>query len=145
MSRSLRFSALPAIPNTRPSRLMISWTQPSYVRPLVEQTPIPLPRPAPRIQPQTAATNDQSPHSANSEQPTKAAANDVRDTRDNPAREAKQRQADVSFIVSIRALTAVPSCKLLGRGLIAQSTAPAPQQNRPVEPGGLVDLLKKRA
>ena len=65
-----------------------------YVRPLVEQTPIPLPRPAPRIQPQTTATNDQSPHSANTEQPTKAAAKDVRDTRDNPTREAKQRRAD---------------------------------------------------
>ena len=65
-----------------------------YMRPLVEQTPIPLPRPAPRSQPQIAATNDQSLHSANTEQPTKAASKDVRDTRDNPAREAKQRRAD---------------------------------------------------
>ena len=62
------------------------------MRPLVEQTPIPLPRPAP--QPQIAATNDQSLHSANTEQPTKAASKDVRDTRDNPTREAKQRRAD---------------------------------------------------
>ena len=65
-----------------------------YMRPLVEQTPIPLPRPAPRSQPQIAATNDQSLHSANTEQPTKAASKDVRDTRDNPTREAKQRRAD---------------------------------------------------
>ena len=51
------------------------------MRPLVRQTPIPLPRPASRP---ADCSNDQSLHSANTEQPTKAASKDVRDTRDNP-------------------------------------------------------------
>ena len=87
-------SVLPASDFTLNSKTESVPNDRGYVRPLVEQTPIPLPRPAPRIQPQTTATNDQSPHSANTEQPTKAAAKDVRDTRDNPTREAKQRRAD---------------------------------------------------
>ena len=87
-------SVLPASDFTLNSKTESVPNDRGYVRPLVEQTPIPLPRPAPRIQPQTTATNDQPPHSANTEQPTKAAAKDVRDTRDNPTREAKQRRAD---------------------------------------------------